>query len=270
MRTASIAPWIAAAAGVGLLLQSLAAHAYDPNAIWKIVHGQCVPNQLARGDPKPCAAVDLKNGAEHGYAVLKDLHGPTQYLLIPTQRIVGIEDPALLAPDAANYFADAWNAHGFVEKALGHELPIDALSLAVNSKLARTQNQLHIHIDCIRPDVHATLNKLRAAISYAWTPLAEPVGGHGYWAMRVVGPSLAGHDPFKLLADGVAGARDDMQLRTLVVVGMRFENDAPGFVILQDRADLLHLDFGAGARLQDHDCALGRDSARAAGAAGAR
>jgi CDP-diacylglycerol pyrophosphatase len=76
--------------------------------------------------------------------------------------------------------------------------------------------------------------------------------------MRVMGASLAGHDPFKLLADTVAGARDDMQLRTLVVVGMRFENDTPGFVVLQDRADLLHLNFAAGARLQDHDCALGR------------
>jgi CDP-diacylglycerol pyrophosphatase len=258
MQATAIVPCVVATAAAGLLLSSLAVHAYDPNALWKIVHDQCVPNQLERGDPKPCAEVDLQNGVAHGYAVLKDLHGATQYLLIPTQRILGIESPELLAPDAANYFADAWNARGFVEKALGRALPIDVLSLAVNSKLARTQNQLHIHIDCIRSDVRATLTKLRATIGYAWTPLAEPVGGYGYWAMRVMGPSLAGHDPFKLLAHGVAGASDDMQLRTLVVVGMRFENEAPGFVILQDRADLLHLDFGAGARLQDHDCALGR------------
>src|ERR1051325_9340828 len=156
MRAASIACIAAAAAvALGLLLPSVAARAFDPNALWKIVSGQCVPNQLAHGDPKPCVEVDLKDGAEHGYAVLKDLHGATQYLLIPTQRIVGIESPELLAPNAANYFADAWNARGFVEKALGHALPIDALGLAVNSKLARTQNQLHVHIDCVRPDVHA-------------------------------------------------------------------------------------------------------------------
>jgi CDP-diacylglycerol pyrophosphatase len=85
-----------------------------------------------------------------------------------------------------------------------------------------------------------------------------------------MGRTLAGHDPFRLLAEGVAGARDDMQLRTLVVVGMRFENDAPGFVLLQDRADVLHLDFGAGARLLDHDCALAKNNARPADAAGAR
>jgi CDP-diacylglycerol pyrophosphatase len=258
MRALSIISRAGVAAAVALLLPSLAAQAYDPNALWKIVHGECVPNQLERRDPKPCAEVNLQNGVEHGYAVLKDRHGATQYLLIPTQRIVGIESPELLAPDAPNYFAAAWNARGFVEKALGHALPIDVISLAVNSKLARTQNQLHIHIDCIRPDVRATLIKLRAGIGHAWAPLAEPVGGYGYWAMRVMGASLAGPDPVRLLADGVAGARDDMQLHTLVVVGMRFESDAPGFVILQDRADLLHFDFGAGARLQDHDCALGR------------
>jgi len=258
MRALSIASCVAAGAAIGLLLSSWAARAYDPNALWTIVHDRCVPNQLAHGDPKPCAEVDLQNGAEHGYAVLKDLHGATQYLLIPTQRIVGIESPELLAPDAANYFADAWNARSFVEKTLGHALPVDVLSLAVNSKLARTQNQLHIHIDCIRPDVRATLDKLRAGIGDTWAPLAEPVGGYGYWAMRVMGLTLAAHNPFRLLAQGVPGARADMQLRTLVVVGMRFEEEAPGFVILQDRADLLHFDFGAGARLQDHDCALAR------------
>ena len=107
MRGPAIASCVAAAAAAGLLLSSPAARAYDPNAIWKIVHDKCVPNQEDHGDPKPCAEVDLKNGVAHGYAVLKDLHGATQYLLIPTQRIVGIESPELLAPDAANYFYDA-------------------------------------------------------------------------------------------------------------------------------------------------------------------
>jgi CDP-diacylglycerol pyrophosphatase len=255
---------------IGLSLPSITARAFDPNALWNIVNGECVPNQLAHGDPKPCVEVDLKSGVERGHAVLKDIRGATQFLLIPTQRIVGIESPALLAPDAENYFADAWNARGFVEKAAGHALPIDTLSLAVNSVLARTQNQLHIHIDCIRPDVRATLIKLRASIGRSWAPLAEPVGGYGYSAMRVMGPALDEANPFKLLADGVPGARADMKLRTLVVVGMRFEADAAGFVILQDRADLAHLDFAAGARLQDHDCALVGDKAKPADAAGAR
>lgn len=246
---------VAAALAAALALPS-AALAFNPNALWNIVHEECVPNQLAHGDPKPCVQVDLKGGADQGYAVLKDRIGSSQFLLIPTKRIVGIEDPALLLPDAVNYFADAWQARSFVEKALGRAMPIDALSLAVNSILARTQNQLHIHIDCIRPDVRATLAAAGATIGEHWTPLAGGIDGHPYLAMRVLGANLDGHNPFKLLADGVPGAAADMRQRTLAVVGTQFEGRGPGFVILEDRTDLLHADFAAGARLQDRACAL--------------
>jgi CDP-diacylglycerol pyrophosphatase len=245
---------VAALAVTLLLLPTAAARAFDPNALWKIVDGQCVPNQLEHADPKPCAEVALKDGPDKGYAVLKDRNGPAQFLLIPTQRITGIESPALLAPGGVNYFAAAWQARRFAEKALGHAMPIDTVSLAVNSVLARTQNQLHVHIDCVRADVRKTLLAERAKIGDHWVSLDEPIGGYPYQAMRVMGDTLDGHNPFKLLADGVPGAAADMAHRTLAVVGMMFDGRAPGFVILEDKVDLLHGDFGAGARLQDHAC----------------
>ena len=237
-----------------LLLPGAKPSVFNPSALWKIVNGQCVPNQEQHGDPKPCVEVDLKDGVAHGYAVLKDLNGPTQYLVLPTARIVGIEAPELQAPGATNYFAAAWSARTFVEKSLGHDLPRDNVGLAVNSILARTQNQLHIHVDCLHADVRDTLVRLRSSIGDKWAPLSEPVGGHPYRAMRVMGPTLDGHNPFKLLADGVPGARADMKMRTLVVVGMQFDGDAPGFVILTDQVDPLHFDFGAGGLLEDHSC----------------
>ena len=238
-----------------LLLPTAATRAFDPNALWNIVHGQCVQNLREHGAPKPCAAVTLKDGEDRGYAVLKDRTGPGQFLLIPTRRITGIESPALLAPGAVNYFAAAWQARRFTEKALGHAMPIDTVSLAVNSVLARTQNQLHIHVDCVRADVRQALIAERAKIADGWSPLGAPVGGYPYEAMRVLGAALDGHNPFKLLADGVPDAAADMAHRTLVVVGMMFDGNTPGFVILEDKVDLLHGDFAAGARLQDHACA---------------
>ena len=130
-------------------------------------------------------------GAEHGrYAVLKDANGPTQYLLLPTARIVGIESPALQAPDAINYFAAAWDARRFVEEALGHDLPGDRVGLAVNSVLARTQNQLHIHIDCIRADVRATLARLQSEYRHELGAARRARStDHPYQATRVMGPS---------------------------------------------------------------------------------
>ena len=255
--------WIAAALGLsiglfaGLFGPGMAAQA-DPNALWNIVHGQCVPDERQHGDPKPCAEVDLKHGVAVGFAVLKDIRGATQFLLIPTRQIGGIESRALLEPHAANYFADAWRARHLVEKVLGHAMPRDTLSLAINSESSRSQNQLHIHIDCLRADVRDALHRERAEIAGLWMPLPALLAGHRYRAMRVTGRSLNGHNPFKLLAWGVPGARAAMGSHTLVVVGMRFARGAPGFVILDDRTNSAHGDNAGGEELQDHACALAK------------
>ncbi|MCW2515669.1 MAG: CDP-diacylglycerol pyrophosphatase [Mycobacterium sp.] len=221
----------------------------DPGALWTIVHDRCVPDQLAHGDPAPCATVDPSAGS----AVLKDLVGATQFLLIPTERSSGIDDPAILAPGAPNYFAAAWRARSFVDERAGAELPRSWLSLAINSAFARSQDQLHIHVDCVRPDVHAALAEHAAAIGPGWAPFPVPLAGHRYDAISVPGDDLGAVDPFVLLADGVAGARDDMAARTLVVVGSVGADGRPGFVILTDRADPATGDSAEGEQLQDHD-----------------
>ena len=252
--------WIAAASGLFIALSAHAGVAQaDPNALWNIVHGRCVPDwQQRRVLRPPCVAVDLKKGVAGGFAVIKDQRGQTQFLLIPTKRITGIESGALLAKHAANYFVDAWQERHLVEKAIRHAMPRDTLSLAVNSELSRSQNQLHIHIDCIRADVRDALNDEAAKIGRRWKPLDIWLFGHHYSAMLVAGTTLAGKNPFKLLARGVPGAAADMGHYTLVVVGRTFADHRPGFVVLADHADPAHGDNAGGEELQDHDCALGR------------
>jgi CDP-diacylglycerol pyrophosphatase len=253
------ARWAAIASGLIIALSwpLATAQAANPNALWDIVHGKCVPDELQHGDPWPCAKVDLARGVGGGFAILKDLSGATQYLLIPTRRITGIESPALLAASATNYFAEAWENRGFVPWALLHPMSRDTLSLAINSDVGRSQNQLHIHIDCIRADVRQALLGQRAAIGPRWAPLKILLVGHRYRAMRITGETLDGHNPFKLLARGVPGARADMGRHTLVVVGMLFDGDVPGFILLDDHADPAHGDWGSGEELQDHACAVG-------------
>jgi len=230
----------------------------DSDALWNIVHTLCVPNQEQHGTPGPCAAVDLRNGEQHGYVVLKDLAGATQFLLIPTARITGIESPALLAPDAPNYFAIAWQSRAYVNGVLHRDLPRDDIALAVNSVSGRSQNQLHIHIDCIRSDVREALRKIEARIRTNWAPAGTPLAGHPYLAMRVEGAQLGQANPFTLLANGVPGAREDMGRHTLVVVGATFSNGHAGFIILDDHADPVAKDTGSGEELQDHSCAIAK------------
>ena len=60
-------------------------------------------------------------------------------------------------------------------------------------------------------------------------------------------------NPFVLLADGMPGARADMGINTLVVVGATEVRGGPGFIVLADRADGETGDFAGGEALQDHE-----------------
>lgn len=222
----------------------------DPDALWKIVHQRCVPDQQQHGDPAPCALVDLSGGEERGYAVLKDRNGPYQYLLIATAPVSGIESPALLAAAAPPYLAEAWQARSFVERDLRHPLPREALSLAINSRYGRSQNQIHIHIDCLKPAVRAALQAQLHGIGGQWAPMPVPLEGRRYRAMRLSEAAFEQGNPFTLLADSpVAMAR-----HTLVAAGITFEDGTPGFILLDDTADLWRLDRGHGEELQSHSC----------------
>lgn len=225
------------------------AHA-DPDALWQLVNDQCVPDLVQRADPAPCVAVDLSSGRDRGYAVLKDPNGPRQFLLVPTARIPGIESPVLLDPATPNYFAEAWRVRSFTEAAAGGALPREWVGIAVNSAVSRTQNQLHLHIDCLRADVHEALAGNAAAVGPVWAPFPVPLVGRHFSAIAVDAEVLDAHNPFRLLADGFPGAGADMGSHTMVVAGTRDAGGGPGFLILATRVD--PADPFWGEDLQDH------------------
>jgi CDP-diacylglycerol pyrophosphatase len=245
-------PFHSVLAAAALLCAAAMPAMADPDALSKLVEGKCVPDQQANGKPAPCSAVDL----DKHYAVLKDLAGASQYLLIPTDTVDGIESPAIEAASAPNYFEDAWEARRFMEKSLGRPVPRDVVGLAINSIKGRSQNQLHIHIDCVRTDVLATLAKDSPAIGAGWTVLPDPLVGHSYEAMHIAAADLSAVNPFALLADGQPAAKADMGDETLVAIAARLPDGTEGFDLLSDRVDLLHGNFGSGEELLDHDCAV--------------
>lgn len=247
---------LATLAALTLLATAVAVRAADPDALWKIVHGRCVPNQTLNNSPAPCAAVSLAAGEAKGHAILKDIRGATQYLLIPTFRIGGIESPEILAPDAPNYFYAAWAARPLMEQVLHRPLPPEHVSLAINSPHGRSQAQLHIHIDCLRPDIAASLRANAGAIGPEWAPFPTKLAGHPYRARWLAEPDLATDNPFKLLAADVGAAA--MPDQTLVMAGAVAANGQPGFVLLADHFDPATGNAASGEELQDHDCAIAR------------
>jgi CDP-diacylglycerol pyrophosphatase len=236
---------LAAAAATVVRLAPAAWADADPDVLWRVVHEQCVPGQQLELDPSPCTAVDLAEGEGNGYAVYKDIRGAAQYLLIPTARVTGIEDPVLLQPGVPNYFAEAWRARAFTEAAAGGSLPRDWVSLAVNPAVARSQNQLHIHIDCLRADVQQALSRYGGSIGTTWAALPVALAGNRYDAVAV--EDLDAVNPF---AVALADERDP-GLATMAVVGSGTD-DRPGFVILRSRADPVAGVLPAAELLQDH------------------
>jgi CDP-diacylglycerol pyrophosphatase len=223
-------------------------------ALWHVVHDHCVPDQQQGGRPAPCIEVSIAQGVERGYAVLKDQHGAEQYLVMPTMEITGIEDARLLAPDAANYFADAWRARAYVEALIGKPTPRQDMAVSVNSPYGRSQDLLHLHVDCLTPQSVAALAAALPHLERQWSHVPLTLENHPYYAMRLEGDAPA--NPFRLLAGGMPGAAKDMAAWTLVLAGATYPDGKPGFVLLAGRADPAHGDFASGEELQDHACAV--------------
>jgi CDP-diacylglycerol pyrophosphatase len=212
---------------------SLAAPAAERDALKQIVQQQCLPHWRAQHDPAPCERVSVPDAPDaQGYAVLADRKGGAHFLLIPTQTITGIEDPSLLRADAPNYFAAAWQARDRLDAVMGHELRHDAVGLAINSARARGQDQLHIHIECLRPPLYRALQMAAARMSGHWSTLQ--VEDSSYRARRIHAADLSGTNPIALVASGLPEARAAMGDYTIIVAGVRFK-DGPGFIVLTGR-----------------------------------
>jgi CDP-diacylglycerol pyrophosphatase len=227
----------------------------DRSLLWNIVNLKCLRHLTKSEAPIPCDSVDVSAGWDRGVALLKDSDGVARMLAIPTQQVSGIEDPALLTPEEPNYFASAWAARSAVEWRLRVHLPRDAVVITVDSMPASNQDQLYLRVDCIDKDVAASLASYSGALDTEWRIMAFDLKGRRYWARKLESSDLSDVSPFRLLADGISGARTDMGLWSLAAVGANFSG-APGFILLADHAEPAA--GGHAEDLQDRDCAIAR------------
>jgi CDP-diacylglycerol pyrophosphatase len=245
-------------AALFLLTASSAALA-DRDALWKIIDGGCVPASATGRMPPPCTRVEMPAGRELGWAVMKDRRGVLQYLLLPTARISGVESPELLKAGTPNFFAPAWQARELLDQLNGSPLPRSAVSLTLNPVRRRSQDQFHIHISCIRPELQARLRAAEADIGRGWAPLPGGWFGHEWLVKRVDGDRLDGVNPIADIAAHVPGAAADMGDIGVGVAAMDFQDGRPGFVLMATRWDDRDATSGSAEHdIQDHDCTIVR------------
>jgi CDP-diacylglycerol pyrophosphatase len=181
-----------------------------PNSLWS----------LAR-----CCAQDLSSDSycryhskTDGFIILKDNSPakPDAYLIIPTTKVTGIEDREIFAPPVANFWAYGWQ-----QARIHLNKPAADTGLAINSEFQRSQDQLHIHISCLRRDVAQALAENDGAIGGNPAKPAEiPLGPENriYRVIRVT--SLTAESPFDLAA-AMSGAKADMAAQSIAVVGSK-------------------------------------------------
>jgi CDP-diacylglycerol pyrophosphatase len=219
------------AMGLFVLTASPSAASLPRDTLWRVEQA-CLLNHQTTGSPFPCLEVDLAGGIEHGFAVLQAPFEQKHIVLMPTSRIIGVEATKLRNPGTPNYFQAAWNARHFVQESIKRPLAWGDIGLAVNSRLTRSQDQLHIHIECVRQDVKLALARLLPQVPTAsWKSSAFVYEGQSYWARRVENPSLDGVNVFKL-ADELPAFRRHSVRTILAVIGVVGERDRNGFLIL--------------------------------------
>lgn len=223
--------------------------------LWRVVQ-TCIINHQLTGASFPCLAVETDKGPDRGYAVLRAPFEDTHIIVTPTVKMAGIETEALRAPDAPNYFRDAWLSRHFVTQDLKPAPARDDLGLAINSKAGRSQDQLHIHVDCLRREVKRSLTRQAKAIKIgSWSHLSILPQAPRYWVTAVESEDLAGLNIFNLVAAGTHIDREDMDDTTVVIAGSAdVGNGAPGFVVLARQRRPDHNDQAHGEALLDHAC----------------
>lgn len=227
---------------------SLRQYLHHPDALWRIVSQQCVPQQQKNQSPEPCAKVDLRSG----YVLLKDINGPLQYLLMPAAKIKGMESPELLQPKTPNFFWLAWQQRNVMSVHRGSHVPDEVISLTINSTSGRTQNQLHIHISCLREDVREQLNHYTNTLNSHWQQFPESLAGNQYIARKVGVEEFSQSGPFIMLANQIPQAREHMG-RYSIAMAQLADGD---WAVLATERNLLRLNLASAEQLQDHDCGL--------------
>ena len=217
---------------IALLSNPLAAVDLPRSTLWRVVQ-TCVLNQRTTGSPFPCLTVNQAGS----YAVLRAPFRQTHIVTMPTVRVSGVEDPVLHRPGRPNYFNAAWQARSFVQAELKRPLGADDIGLAVNSRLTRSQDQLHIHVDCVDRRVKRLIaGRADAMPTDAWEPNALTYQGQSYWGRRVDAADLVGVDVFTL-ADTIPAVEANPARTTLAVLGIVGPQGSPGFVLLAGQSD---------------------------------
>lgn len=218
---------------------------HNSDKLWQIISTQCLPGEREQGNPAPCKQVNFAQG----YVIFKDRNGPLQYLLLPVERINGVESPQLLEPETPNFLAIAWRERQLLSQKYQNLVPDSAISLAINSRYGRTQDQLHIHMSCLKPSVRQKLNTLPLTSTEWQTVQLE----NNHYLLRILTEEqLNQQSAFLRMAKEIPDAGSEMARYGIALAKMQDGRLA----LMASKASIITLNRGSSEELQDHECTI--------------
>jgi len=204
------------------------------DALWMVTQDLCMTHYHLRRDPAPCQQIYQPQRKEQGFSVLQNPRYPYHFILVPNLAMSGIESIALSREGRTDYFGYAWLMRYRLMAAYGADVPDDKLGMAINSAWGRSQNQLHIHLTCLREDVRRQLQAERPFIDEQWRPLPDRLLNHTYYARRVMQPAAMGIYPIASVARHFHLSPPQLAEYGVALIPTTFSGEK-GFILLTTR-----------------------------------
>jgi CDP-diacylglycerol pyrophosphatase len=222
----------------------------DPSrdVLWLALQG-CLLTKKTTGRSFPCLAVDLGDKNRPGTAVLRAPGQPTHTVVMPTAAVVGLEAPPLQQAPGNAYWKAALAARSYVVSTLKGGLSVEQVGIAVNAENGRTQDQLHIHLDCIKPNVRAALQRHSHRLREAWIGFPVRLERSYFMARRIDAAEVNSFNPFAALMQ-LPGREPDLRMTSFAIIPDAHTDRSKNFIMLAYRAPKAHAEM-----LLDHSCA---------------
>lgn len=173
VRRVLILRWKAVAAGLMLAAVLAVILALWPGlkrrALWAVVN-MCVANHRITGSAWPCLTREATPGGRE-IVVLQAPLEPGHILVVPTQRIAGLESPELAGEPGIDYLEAAWRLRDRAAAHVGGGGGWSDFGVAINGPWQRTQKQLHVHVECLFPRAAVALASMRTIPAGPWVAL---------------------------------------------------------------------------------------------------
>lgn len=225
------------------------------NVLWLALQG-CIIAKKTADRSFPCLSVDLGGQDHPGTAVLRAPGQPTHTVVMPTTAVVGVEAPQLQQSAGNAYWRAALAARSYVTDALAGKLTVEGVGLAVNSVGGRSQDQLHIHLDCIEPAVRVALQRHSQRVHSTWAAFPVPLHGSRYFAKRIAASEVDSFNPFAALMQ-LPGHSADLRSTSFAAFSIQGSKLDKGFYLLAYRSPNAHAE-----KLLDHQCSNDLKAAR--------